>query len=368
MSSTFGTNVALRLSSAGSCSAPALASREVGSPVSGGGRSLQSPAGDDPSPVWEEGTSLPTEDAADQRLDADTGAHDHDSQATMPAETPAEPGLQSVVAALDNIRSRGGYDAGRLAPIVGQVLAMARESDAAGHGQVLADVGREIDAHRGRLLTSRPMYNAIVQSALDEFATLSLAPNAVAGPAGPPQFTSKMTEQLYRLPAVAAARVVRRLITGRPFAPEADWPDGARPHLAPGNVRLGFRGSFAPMTINEFGCWIAHTRLISGYPVIMPYREELPAGGSLGAAFSQKANRVVVRAVGSAQDLHAMFIEHHDVSHICHVRQCLRPSHLVVESRSLNLLRKACHDRRGRETVEVASAACNHMPACIFSA
>lgn len=63
--------------------------------------------------------------------------------------------------------------------------------------------------------------------------------------------------------------------------------------------------------------------------------------------------------------------EGHDVSHLCGNNKCVKPSHLVVESRANNMSRIGCKGyvtvQNTTATVVVEFCMCNHAPKCAFN-
>jgi len=56
-----------------------------------------------------------------------------------------------------------------------------------------------------------------------------------------------------------------------------------------------------------------------------------------------------------------------DASHLCHNPLCIRPDHLVVESRKLNHKRKNCLFKVGCQCCSTVLVVCTHNPPCLHA-
>jgi len=151
-----------------------------------------------------------------------------------------------------------------------------------------------------------------------------------------------------------AVRTIRSLVTGLP--------------------RLNRRPEYLPATTNAKGCWLSSVGINKTKdrpncrPVFdrvstigVPVKERRNSTVSYSRRSTQFANRMSVRAFFGDDDIEKMVgaVVRSDrgkweVSHLCSVKECFNPRHLVVESHSENEGRKHC--RRGR---------CIHIPKCI---
>jgi len=273
---------------------------------------------------------------------------------------------------------------------------MVREADVAQSPQIQADVQSIVQSHLGvssasdgrhftaaaahSSSTMRPEHADLpalnVAGALAELSTLSRCPDHFPEDPVPP---SRNGRQLLRLSSAAAARIVRRMVTGIVPHPDADWGPGERPEDHRVRRVFGNRDrTHLPASTNDLGCWLTNACRwhkawgaadFAGspyYPSVTPFAEELPR---VASDLSHEQNqmqlgaRVVLRAFGSSQDVLNLATDRDwNASHLCHHGMCVRPGHLVVETMAYNNSRKSCGARHS----ESDSYACPHSPACIL--
>jgi hypothetical protein len=305
-------------------------------------------------------------------------------------------GLASVVAVLGEIRRNGTYDVTLLPRILEEALSMVREADSAASPQLQADVqaivqnhlrlssivGRNFHAAAAPATVSlRPEHANLpavnVVGALAELSSLTLCSDHFPEDQVP---VSENGRQLLRLSAAAAARIVRRMVSGKVHQPDADWGHDERPEDYRVRKVFGNRDkTFAPASTNDLGCWLTNAcrwhqawglSNFAGspyYPSVTPLAEELPRVGSSGLEQEAKNQmqlgaRVVLRAFGTWQDVLNLATDRDwTASHLCHNGMCVRPGHLVVESMTYNNGRKPC----GVRLSDADTHDCLHLPACI---
>jgi hypothetical protein len=69
---------------------------------------------------------------------------------------------------------------------------------------------------------------------------------------------------------------------------------------------------------------------------------------------------------GDTGDIQWPYPDNFEASHLCHSSNCLRPSHIVMESRSVNDERNNCSGEIECPVCETVLAACTHDPPCIW--
>lgn len=101
------------------------------------------------------------------------------------------------------------------------------------------------------------------------------------------------------------------------------------------------------MKTNLAGCWLAQkspNRDENGYIQLAPVVEcsvRSPNGTHRNPVLPQGAHRLAVRA-WKTEDEFQRLVRGEEASHLCHQKSCFNPSHIVVESKCSNELRKRC--------------------------